>query len=62
MTYSCWITKRGGESVIVGMFYRQCMLVIDGKYNSDNDLSTGRMCQAGTRSLLGRRCRTGLTR
>jgi hypothetical protein len=28
---------------IVGMFYRQYMLVIDGKYNNDDDLSTGRM-------------------
>ena len=28
---------------IVGMFYRQCMLVIDGKYNSDDGLSIGRM-------------------
>jgi hypothetical protein len=42
---------------IVGIFYRQCMLVIDGKYSSDDGLSTGRMCQAGTRSLLGRCCR-----
>jgi hypothetical protein len=42
---------------IVGMFYRQCMLVIDGKYNNDDGLSTGRMCQVGSRSLLGRRCR-----
>jgi hypothetical protein len=47
---------------IVGMFYRQCMLVIDGKYNNDDGLSTGRMCQAGTRSLLGRRCRESSTR
>jgi hypothetical protein len=38
----------------VGMFYRQCMLLIDGKYNSDDGLSTGRMCQVGSRSLLGR--------
>jgi hypothetical protein len=28
---------------IVGMFYRQRMLVIDGKYNNDDGLSTGRM-------------------
>jgi hypothetical protein len=27
----------------VGMFYRQRMLVIDGKYNNDDGLSTGRM-------------------
>jgi hypothetical protein len=47
---------------IVGMFYRQYMLVIDGKYNNDNDLSTGRVCQVGTRIHLGRRCSTGLTR
>jgi hypothetical protein len=24
---------------IVGMFYRQCILVIDGKYSSDDGLS-----------------------
>jgi hypothetical protein len=28
----------------VGMFYRQRMLVIDGKYNNDDGLSTGIMC------------------
>ena len=28
---------------IVGMFYRQCMLVIDGKYNSDDGLSIAAM-------------------
>jgi hypothetical protein len=28
---------------IVGMFYRQRMLVIDGKYSSDDGLSTGIM-------------------
>jgi hypothetical protein len=38
----------------VGMFYRQRILVIDSKYNNDDGLSTGRMCQAGTRSILGR--------
>jgi hypothetical protein len=27
----------------VGMFYRQCMLVIDGKYNNDDGLSTAAM-------------------
>jgi hypothetical protein len=27
---------------IVGMFYRQRMLVIDGKYNSEDDMSTRR--------------------
>jgi hypothetical protein len=27
---------------IVGMFYKQCMLVIDGKYNNDDGLSIGR--------------------
>jgi hypothetical protein len=47
---------------IVGMFYRQCMLVIDGKYSSDDGLSTGSMFQAGTRILLGRCCRARLTR
>jgi hypothetical protein len=39
---------------IVGMFYMQRILVIDGKYNNDDGLSTGRMCQAGSRSILGR--------
>jgi hypothetical protein len=42
---------------IVGMFYSQCMLVIDGKYNIDDGLSTSTMCQAGTKSILGRRSR-----
>jgi hypothetical protein len=28
------------------MFYRQYILVIDGKYNNDDGLSTGRMCEA----------------
>jgi hypothetical protein len=28
---------------IVGMFYRQHMLVIDGKYNNDDGLSTTTM-------------------
>ena len=46
---------------IVGMFYRQYMLVIDGKYNNNDDLSTGRMCQAGTIIILGRRCRASST-
>jgi hypothetical protein len=41
----------------VGMFYRQRMLVIEGKYSNDDGLSTGIMCQAGTRSILGRRSR-----
>jgi hypothetical protein len=36
------------------MFYRQRMLVIEGKYNRDDGLSTSIMCQAGTRSILGR--------
>jgi hypothetical protein len=44
------------------MFYRQRMLVIDGKYSSDDGLSTGRMCQAGTRSILGRCCRASSIR
>jgi hypothetical protein len=35
------------------MFYRQRMLVIDGKYSSDDGLSTSTMCQVGTRSILG---------
>ena len=42
---------------IVGMFYRLRMLFIDGKYNSDDGLSTGIMCQAGTISILGRHSR-----
>jgi hypothetical protein len=46
----------------VGMFYRQRILVIDGKYNNDDGLSTGRMCQAGTRSILGRRNRASSIR
>jgi hypothetical protein len=37
---------------IVGMFYRQCILVIDDKYKNDDGLSTGRMFQVGTRSIL----------
>jgi hypothetical protein len=45
---------------IVGMFYKKCMLVIDGKYNSDDELRTGIMCQGGTRSILGRRSRASL--
>jgi hypothetical protein len=51
-----------GEKKIVGMFYRQRILVIDGKYNNDDGLSTGRMCQAGTRSILGRRSRASSIR
>ena len=39
---------------IVGMFYRHHMLVIDGKYNNDDGLSIGVMCQAGIRSILVR--------
>jgi hypothetical protein len=30
------------------------MLVIDDKYNNDDGLGTGRMCQVGTRSILER--------
>jgi hypothetical protein len=44
------------------MFYRQCILVIDGKYNNDDGLSIGRMCQAGTKSILGRRSRASSIR
>jgi hypothetical protein len=47
---------------IFGMFYRQRILVIDGKYNNNDGLSTGRMCQAGTRSILGKRSRESLIR
>ena len=47
---------------IVGMFYRQHMLVIDGKYNSDDGLSIGRMCQVGTKSILGRHSRASSIR
>jgi hypothetical protein len=39
---------------IVGMFYKQRMLVIDGKYNNDDGLSIGIMCQVGARSIFGR--------
>jgi hypothetical protein len=63
-----WLSKKQGSislsttkveyiAAAVGMFYRQRMLVIDGKYNNDDGLSTGTMCQAGTRSILGRRSR-----
>jgi hypothetical protein len=38
------------------------MLVIDGKYNRDDGLSTGRMCQVGTISILGRRSRASSIR
>jgi hypothetical protein len=38
------------------------MLVIDGKYISDDGFNTRRMCQGGTRSLLGRHCRESSTR
>jgi hypothetical protein len=47
---------------IVGMFYRQRILIIDGKYNNDDGLSIGRMCPAGTRSILGRRNRASSIR
>ena len=47
---------------IVGMFYRQRMLVIDGKYSSDDGLSIGRMCQVGTKSIFGRSCRASSIR
>jgi hypothetical protein len=40
--------------LFVGMFYRQHMLVIDGNYSSDDGLSTVIMCQASTKSILGR--------
>jgi hypothetical protein len=39
---------------IVGMFYRQCMLVIDGKYNNNDGLSTGRMCQVQHQKYFGK--------
>jgi hypothetical protein len=39
---------------IVGMFYKQHMLVIDGKYSNDDGLSTSIMCQVSTKSILGR--------
>jgi hypothetical protein len=41
------------KHTFVGMFYRQRILVIDGKYNNDDGLSIGRRCQVGTRSILG---------
>jgi hypothetical protein len=46
----------------VGMFYGKRILVIDGKYNNDDGLSTGRMCQAGTKSILGRHNRASSIR
>jgi hypothetical protein len=58
----CLLLPSMPKGEIVGMFYRQCMLVIDGKYNNDDGLSTGRMCQVGSRSLLGRRCKASSTR
>jgi len=39
---------------IFDMFYKQRMIYIGGKYNSNNGLSTDKMCQASTRSILGR--------
>jgi hypothetical protein len=59
------INAKGGDCWHV---YRKSVLVIDGKNHSDdgmfsgknnnNDgMITGRKCQAGTRSLLGRRRR-----
>jgi hypothetical protein len=56
------LNKLEGDEENVGMFYRQRMLVIDGKYNNDDGLSTGRMCQAGTKSILGRCCRASSIR
>jgi hypothetical protein len=47
---------------IVGMFYRQRIIIIDGKYNNDDGLSARRMCQAGTKSILGRRNRASSIR
>jgi hypothetical protein len=44
--------------LVVGMFYRQRMLVIDGKYNNDDGLSTGIMCQVGTKIILGSHSRS----
>jgi hypothetical protein len=44
------------------MFYRHRILVIDGKYNNDDGLSTRRMCQVGTKSVLGRRSRASSIR
>jgi hypothetical protein len=35
--------QTSSEVDIVGMFYRQHMLVIDRKYNNDDGLSIGRM-------------------
>jgi hypothetical protein len=44
------------------MFYKQRMLVIDGKYNNNDGLSTGRMCQVGTRSILGKTLQSKLNK
>jgi hypothetical protein len=47
---------------IVGMFYRQSMLVIDGKYNNDDGLSIGRMCQAGHQKSFGKTLQSKLNK
>jgi hypothetical protein len=39
---------------MLACFTGKHMLVIDGMYNNDDGLSTGIMCQEGTRSILGR--------
>jgi hypothetical protein len=43
---SCRETSIRSEEIVqrmFGMFYRQCKLVINGKYNSDDGLSTTAM-------------------
>jgi hypothetical protein len=58
----CWQVYRKSVLVIDGKnnnndVYRKSVLVIDGKNNNNDGMITGRKCQAGTRSLLGRRRR-----
>jgi hypothetical protein len=43
LTDSEWHKYRKNVQRIVGMFYRQRILVIDGKYSSDDGLSTTAM-------------------
>jgi hypothetical protein len=43
LTDNRWHEYRKNVQRIVGMFYRQCILVIDGKYSGDDGLSTAVM-------------------
>jgi hypothetical protein len=56
----CWSRNPSCDKGTIGMFYRQRMLAIEGKYNNDDGLSIGIMCQVGTKSILGRRSRERL--